>query len=288
MRWGFTSGGQGKNAGREKPAFFSWAEMKGRGIPPAEAASLPSSPCLVPGCPGPGSSCSPPFPSRLSLFPAVRVSCACLQQQRDGPVLCRCVQGGVLPPRHGGGSEPMGSCQEGPRHLPEQRCWALPLVLSRGAPIALDHITDPGEMLQSHTSCGCVPHFLPGLVALSPAVAQGEVTHVVLSARQFRMRAGGWLALRSCSAQTVGARFGAPARCAVAGPLLSPCKTCGCMGTCWLMGKCGLASGLRAAPGAADTTWPPLCLCAQGSRADPRALPACANKGRLWQFGCWF
>lgn len=99
MRWGFTSGGQGKNAGREKPSFFSWAEMKGRGIPLAEAASLPSSPCPVPGCPGPGSSCSPPFPSRLSLFPAVWVSCACLQQQRDGPMLCRCVQGGVLPPQ---------------------------------------------------------------------------------------------------------------------------------------------------------------------------------------------
>lgn len=103
-----------------------------------------------------------PFPCCLGLLrmPAAAARWADAVQVCAG----RC----PAPPGMAAGSEPTGCCQEGLWHLPEQRCWALPQPWCCPVehPSLWTTLTDPGEMLRSHTSCGCVPHFLPGLVAL--------------------------------------------------------------------------------------------------------------------------
>lgn len=156
------------------------------------------------------------------------------------------------------GTEPTDCCQEWPwflllpqpwccsPHCHHRCCWSMLPGQGRGC-------CGPHRQWLCPTTCP-LSVWAGGSGSI---VAQDEATCAVLSTRTFRMPAGGWLGLGSCSALTVASRFWVPACWAVAGPLLCQCKGCGCMGTGWLVGKFGLANGLRSAAGSADMTWPP-------------------------------
>lgn len=177
-----TLGGKSR---QEVCLFFSWAEMKGRGRPCPLLPTHTPSHCLVPGL------LLVALPSLLSLqFESPRVCPAAAARWAVAAQGCagRC----PAPP-----STAAGCCKQGLQCLPlPQPCCCSCLapiapVCAVGAPLLTQ---GTGCCRTPQTGCGpALPHFLPGLVAVSPAAAQAEATHKVLSTRTFRTSAYGLL-----------------------------------------------------------------------------------------------
>lgn len=90
-----------------------------------------------------------------------------------------------------------GCCQQGPRCLPlPQPCCCSCLAPIASTCPAEAHVLTQGTRCCRTPQTGCgpaVPHFLPGPVAVSPALAQAGVTRGVLSTRTFKTSADGLL-----------------------------------------------------------------------------------------------
>ena len=207
--------------GKSLPGF-SRAEMKGRGRNPAGGDCVPSFLPMPPhGGPVPRLLLLALLSLPVSPFPSTLGVHGCVQRQqvrlRHTGVCWRCPASIGM----AAGSEPTRCCKEGHSASPSNRagpCLSPALVLflssTQGRHLCRwSTLTDRGRhcCCPPQTLAVCVlplPCFLSGLVALSPVVAQAEVTRAVLSTRMFRTSAGGGLGLCSCSAQIVRTRFG--------------------------------------------------------------------------------